>query len=110
MHDERGENFVVQYQVPIVCKDGITRKKIFYRCRPQSVKADTEAAKARKGAGVGSKSRRKEWGNKQSSAGQARYLLMALLAAVIAIPLLCGAGRQCNDSIVSIIRSYMTKT
>ena len=46
VHDERGENFVVQYQIPVECKDGVWRKRIFYRCRPQKVSKDSEEGKA----------------------------------------------------------------
>lgn len=35
--DERGENFVVEYRQAQVGHDGIARKKIFYRCKPNSV-------------------------------------------------------------------------
>jgi hypothetical protein len=31
--DDRGENFVVEYAQPVLCQDGLKRRKVFYQCR-----------------------------------------------------------------------------
>ena len=44
--DDRGENFTVSYRQPQVCNDGVTRKTIWYRCKPNGVAEGSEEALA----------------------------------------------------------------
>ena len=42
VHDERGENFVVEYAERVECLDGVERQKIWYNCRKAHVEIDSE--------------------------------------------------------------------
>ena len=46
VHDERGENFVIEYMKPMLCQDGILRKKVFIRCRRRHEPEGSTAHKA----------------------------------------------------------------
>ena len=44
VHDDRGENFVVEYRKKVLCRDGIGRRRIFYLCRPRRSVTEGSAA------------------------------------------------------------------
>ena len=43
VHDDKGENFVVNYSTPQVCADGRTRRSVWYKCTPSHADAERKA-------------------------------------------------------------------